>query len=139
MPIRTIRNIPASLALILALVSCGGGGGGGSSSPTEPRSSQTVTIQVRENSYEPRAVTIQPGDTVRWEMRGSDPTHTVTEIGGAFDSGTVFTALGSAFERRFDTGGRTYNYSCRAHGDCCQMKGSVRVGQDAPDSNPGYE
>lgn len=125
-----------SLAWILLLISCGGGGG---SSPTEPRVPNVVTIQVKENTYEPRSVTIEPGDTVRWVMAGSDPTHTVTARDGAFDSGTVFTGAGAAFERRFNAAGVTYEYSCKEHSDCCNMKGSIRVGAAAPPPGNDYD
>ena len=126
-----------SLACILLLVSCGGGGG--YDSPTAPRGPSVVTIQVKENTYEPRSVTIQPGDTVRWVMAGSDPSHTVTARNGEFDSGTVFTGNGAAFERTFGTAGLTYEYSCKEHSDCCNMKGSIRVGDSAPRPSNDYE
>ena len=124
----------------LALASCGGGGGGyGGGSPTEPsRPQQTIVVQVRDNSYEPKSITIEPGDTVRWVFSGTDRTHTVTALNGAFDSGTVFTASGATYERRFDTVG-TWDYSCKAHKQCCLMQGSVRVGSSAPPPAPGYE
>jgi hypothetical protein len=32
----------------------------------------------------------------------------------------------------------TWEYSCQAHKDCCQMQGSVRVGRDAPPPGTGY-
>jgi plastocyanin len=122
----------------LVLLSCGGGGG--SSSPTEPQPQpqpQVVTIEVRDNTYSPKSVTIRPGDTVRWVLRGSDLTHTVTALDGAF-SGT-FPQAGMVFERRFDNADRTFDYRCQAHADCCQMQGSVRVGTSAPPPRPGYE
>jgi plastocyanin len=93
---------------------------------------------VKDNSYEPKSITIEPGDTVRWVLNGNERTHTVTARNGAFDSGAVFTSSGAVYERRFDTGG-TWDYSCQAHKDCCQMQGSVRVGRDAPPPGTGYE
>ncbi|HUP42909.1 MAG TPA: metal-binding protein, partial [Thermoanaerobaculia bacterium] len=80
----------ATLAFALAaggvLVACGGGGGGGGTptDPNPPSNPSVVTVELNEFAYEPRSVTIQPGQTVRWVMRGSDPTHTVTAIDGAF-------------------------------------------------------
>lgn len=124
------------------LAGCGGGGGGGGSptDPNPPSNPSVVTVELTEFAYEPRSVTIQPGQMVRWVMRGSDPTHTVSAIDGAFDSGFVFTAAGTTFERTFGEGdqNRTFNYSCATHSDCCDMKGSVRVGENAPPPNPGY-
>lgn len=121
----------------LCLLACGGGGGGGNS-PTEPRAPQVITVEVSDFTFSPRSIQIQPGDTVRWVMRGSDRTHTVTARDGSFDSGAVFTSGGAFFERRFDTAGRTHEYWCSSHRNCCMMQGSVRVGQDAPPPNPGY-
>lgn len=123
----------------LGLFACGGGG---SKSPTSPTSvtAQVVAVEVRDNLYEPRSVSIRAGDTVRWVFRGSDPTHTVTEVNQLWDSGFVFTQAGATFERRFTESddGKTFEYSCRSHKECCQMQGSVRVGANAPAPRPGY-
>jgi len=140
-PIPKLASLVAiTLAAALAVSSCGGGGGGGNGggSPTEPRPAQVIVVQVKDNSYEPKSITIEPGDTVRWVVSGTDRTHTVTAVNGAFDSGAVFTASGATFERRFDTAG-TWDYSCKAHKQCCLMQGSVRVGSGAPPPSPGYE
>src|SRR5688500_3168422 len=125
--IRTLASLLAlSLAVSLAVSSCGGGGGRGTGgSPTEPRPPQVHIVQVKDNIYEPRSITVEPGDTVRWIHHGNDRTHTVTARDGAFDSGAVFTSSGAVYERRFNTVG-TWEYSCQAHKDCCQMQGSVR-------------
>lgn len=138
--IRTLASLFAlTLAASLAASSCGGGGGNGSGgSPTEPRPQQVHVVQVKDNSYEPKSLTIEPGNTVRWVFSGTDRTHTVTALNGAFDSGTTFTASGATYERRFDTVG-TWDYSCQAHKQCCLMQGSVRVGSSAPPPTPGYE
>jgi plastocyanin len=130
------RQLATTTAVLALAAACGGGGGGGG--PTGPTPAQVVTVTVKEFTFEPKSVRVNPGDTVRWVMQGTDPTHTVSERNGVFDSGAVFTAAGASFERRFDTAGRTYEYWCSAHRDCCQMQGSVRVGQDAPTPNPGY-
>lgn len=134
------------LAIAAFLVACGGGGGGGGGSdgptapPPPPPGGSVVTVEVDEFSFEPRTVTIEPGQTVRWVFRGQDTTHTVTARDGAFDSGFVFQSQGDAFERTFGAAddGRTFEYSCVSHADCCDMKGSVRVGSDAPAPDPGY-
>ena len=139
-----IRAFTALLALTmaasLAVYSCGGGGSNGGGSPTDPppRPAQTIIVQVKDNSYEPKSITIEPGDTVRWVLSGNDHTHTVTAVNGAFDSGTAFPASGATFERRFDARG-TFDYSCKAHKQCCLMQGSVRVGTNSPPPGPGYE
>ena len=129
-----------SLGASLAANSCGGGGGGGGgpTAPPPPSTPQTHIIQVRDFGYEPRSITIEPGDTVRWVLSGNDRTHTVTAVNGAFNSGVVFTASGAVFERRFDERG-TWDYSCTSHKQCCQMQGSVRVGSNSPPPGAGYE
>lgn len=122
----------------LLVYACGGGGGG---SPTAPSPSPSVvTVEVNDDFYEPKSITIDPGDTVRWVMNGSNSGHTVTHRDGAFDSGFVFNAAGDSFRRTFGAGdnGKTFEYSCRTHKDCCNMQGSVRVGAGAPDPDPGY-
>ena len=133
---RSLSRFVAMLIAVPLILSCGGG-----SSPSEPRGSgaKTVTVVVKDNSYEPRTVTLNPGDTVRWVMQGSAPDHTATALNGAFDSGTALAAPGGVFERRFSEANQTFDYSCKAHKDCCDMKGSIRVGDSAPAPTPGYE
>jgi plastocyanin len=138
--------LAAGLAIAAAaLQACGGGGGYGSSptmpsSPSSPPQSEVVTVDVVDNHYEPQSVTIQPGQTVRWVMRGQDRSHTVTARDGAFDSGFAFQRAGDVFEHTFgDTdNGMTFEYYCQSHQGCCRMQGSVRVGNDAPAPEPGY-
>jgi plastocyanin len=128
----------------LALAGCGGGGGGGST-PTDPKppgggTGNTVHIvQIKDNSYEPKSLTIEPGDTVRWVMSGSAKNHTVTATDGSFDSGAVFTGANAVYERKFDQTGKTIEYSCTAHSACCLMRGSIRVGSNSPPPDPTYE
>jgi plastocyanin len=123
----------APLVLIgLYFASCSGGGG---SSPTAPNS--TITVQVMDNSFSPKDVTINPGDTVQWVMAGSAPLHTVTDNGGAFDSGISLNAKGIMFSHTFNAPNVTYNYHCKVHFACCGMAGSVTVGKGPP-PNPGY-
>ncbi len=136
------RNLLLGAAIIATCafdVSCGGGGGGGS--PTAPPVPPgVVTVQITDNAFSPRSVTVEPGDTVRWVMQGAAAGHTVTDNTGAFDSGQVFNAAGDSFSRTFGAAdaGRTFEYRCATHQACCQMQGSVRVGTNAPPPGPGY-
>jgi len=136
------RGLQAT-SLILAL-SCGGGGGGGTpTSPTTPSPAPlptAVTVEILDNSFSPQSVTIAPGGTVTWVFRGSTPQHTVTAVDGSFDSGAVFTQDGASFQRTFgtDLAGTTLTYRCLSHYVCCQMQGSVRVGDTAPQPPSGY-
>ena len=122
------------------LISCGGGGGGGSS-PTSiaPPGSSEMTVQVGDDFYNPKDVTVEPGTTVHWVKTGVHPGHTVTDTGGAFDSGMIFTSTGASFDHVFTSadGGKTFNYFCQTHGSM-GMRGSVRVGSAAAPPNPGY-
>lgn len=141
---RTLASLFAlSLGVSLAIYSCGGGGGGGNggggpTAPPTPRQPQVHVIQVRDFTFEPRSIQIEPGDTVRWVSNASDRTHTITAVNGDFDSGAVFTSSGAIYERRFDERG-TWEYWCSSHRQCCQMQGSIRVGANSPPPGPGYE
>jgi plastocyanin len=142
---RSLGLLIPALVGALALTYCGGGGGGGSSPtapmpPTSPPtgSGQVHVVQIQDDKYEPKSITIQPGDTVRWVLSGSTTTHSVTGRDGSFDSGFVFTAAGATYERRFDTSG-TVEYSCRSHSLCCLMRGSIKVGNNSPPPDPTYE
>lgn len=125
---------------VLASLSCGG-----SSSPTEhngtpPGGGNMTTVSVGDNFFSPQSVTVNPGDTVKWVMMGSAMGHTVTDNGGAFDSGMVFTSAGASFQHTFTASdaNKTFNYFCQTHAMCCNMRGSVSVGANAPPPAPGY-
>lgn len=99
-----------------------------------------VTVQVLDNQFEPKSVRIQPGDTVRWILQGTAVNHTTTAMDSQWDSGFIFTMQGATFERTFSAAdnNKTFEYFCETHQSCCQMQGSVRVGEDAPAPRPGY-
>lgn len=109
----------------------GGTSGGGGS---------VAVVQVLDNSFSPRQVQVQPGDTVRWVLAGAASNHTVTATNNAFDSGLTLQTQGATFERTFGQAdnGRTFEYFCVSHRSCCAMQGSVRVGNNAPPPQPGY-
>lgn len=111
-----------------------------SAPPPPPPTNDVVEVTVDDNLYEPKSVTIEAGQTVRWILRGNDTSHTVTANDGTFDSGFTFTGAGATFEHTFGAAvdGRTFEYACSSHQNCCQMQGSVRVGENAPTPNPGY-
>jgi plastocyanin len=134
------RGLVSALVVGGLLAACGGGGGGYPTAPNPPGGGAVVTVELEDFVYQPRSVTVEPGQTVRWILRGNDTTHTVTAIDGSFDSGFAFTAPGATFQRAFTEAdrGKTFNYDCSSHTDCCDMKGSVRVGADAPPPSPGY-
>ena len=137
---RLILSIVLAAATLIAVGGMLACGGSSYKSPTEPGpSGQQVTIEVMDSSFSPKSVQINPGDTVVWVLRSSMFNHTVTDTGGAFDSGFAFKVPDANFQRTFgsDTAGRTFNYQCTTHA-AIGMRGSVRVGGGAPPPNPGY-
>ena len=121
-------------ATFLSLVGCK------SSSAPAVVAPKMVTVEVLDNSYNPQSIQINRGDTVRWVLAGAAPTHTVTALGGTFDSTAIFLQAGDTYDQTFNQNNATFEYFCQAHGACmaCTMKGSVRVGPTAPTPNPGY-
>lgn len=129
----------AWLPVALLLAACGGGGGHGMS-PTTPAAPQTITVEIVDTAFNPQEIKVSPGDTVQWVLHGALTTHTTTEQNGLWDSGQAFTTQGATFSHTFTQAdlGKTFLYYCKTHKACCQMQGSVRVGDSAPPPNPGY-
>lgn len=127
-------------AALVSLIGCGS-----SSSPPATPMPKTVTVQVLDFSYNPQSVQINSGDTVRWELAGTNTFHTVTSLAaGAFDSTFIFQQPGDFYEQTFNQNNVTFEYSCATHTTCCvagqaaDMKGSVLVGSGAPPPLVGY-
>ncbi|MFY9824077.1 MAG: plastocyanin/azurin family copper-binding protein [Thermoanaerobaculia bacterium] len=138
---RIVLALATVLTTVLIALACGGGGGYKSpTAPGTPTTPKTVVVTVSDDMYSPKSININPGDTVQWVLAPSSlTTHTVTDAGGAFDSGFIFTSAGVTFSHTFAQGGVTYNYACTTHKDCCGMKGSILVGDTAPPPNTGYQ
>lgn len=125
----------AAAAGLLSLAACGGG----HSMSTEPGPMvKTVTVQIVDFAFNPKDVAINPGDTVQWVQTTSDAAHTVTSENGSFDSGFIFTKMGTTFSQTFNAPGITVQYHCKTHWHTNGMQGSVQVGADAPKPGPGY-
>jgi len=125
----------AVAAGLLSLSACGGGG----SSPTSPSPmAKTVTVQIVDFAFNPKDVSINPGDTVQWVLNSTTYTHTVTSENGTFNSGMMFTKPGVTFSQTFNTPGVTTQYHCMTHWHTNGMQGSVQVGDNAPKPGPGY-
>src|SRR4029453_9637606 len=97
-------------------------------------SAATVTVLVGNSgfNFSPSAVTIHPGDTVRWSFSSSGHSTTSGTPGnpnGLWDSG--IRGQGAMFSRTFNTVG-TFPYFCTPHGQCCGMTGTVRVTAGTP-------
>lgn len=90
----------------------------------------TGTIQVRDNNFSPKTVTIAVGDSVTWQWVGSS-LHTVTQ-GTTPDASEDPTRLfdsplksSGTFGYRFTASG-TVPYFCRPH-FAAEMKGTITV------------
>ena len=100
---------------------------GDSSSPTAPAASTaadvTVTIQGDNgsNSYAPNPVSMRVGQTIVWRNADSI-THTATQDGSGFNTGTVAAGATSA-ATMMNTAG-TFTYHCTIHPG---MVGTVNV------------
>ncbi len=77
-------------------------------------------IELRSNAYWPHSAEVAVGTTLTWISRDGHA-HTVTDLGGAFDSGPLYD--GGAFAHTFSEAGR-FTYICDYHH---QMLGSVIV------------
>ncbi len=137
----TVIAVAAAPLFVLSLA-CGGGGGGNTPSQPDdpPEGDNVVTVNLDDFEFSPRRVRVQPGQTVRFVLRGSDPTHTATAKDGRFDSGSAFDNPGDTFEVAFNAqdDDMTYEYACTSHEDCCDMRGSILVGDNAPTPDERY-
>ena len=118
--------------LRLAIVAIGvsiiaSGCGSDTSSPTAPGASTaadvTVTIQGNNasNSYAPNPVTMRVGQTIAWRNADSI-THTATQDGAGFSTGSVAAGATSAATMMSTAG--TFTYHCTIHPG---MVGTVSV------------
>ena len=122
----------------------GGGGAGGASAKVEQhladakgydgsiadrtgKDSVKVAVGAGDAGYafEPAAVRVSPGTTVRWEWTGEGGAHNVVSEEGTFDSGQPQTGSDVTYEKSLDQPG-TYLYHCEPH-ESLGMKGAVVV------------
>lgn len=87
------------------------------STPCDGTTSACV-VDVTDNTFSPRTLTVTEGSTVRWENDGASP-HTST--GDDWDSGTIL--VGADFEHTFDAAGE-FDYVCDFHSG---MNGTIVV------------
>ncbi len=76
-----------------------------------PPQNNTVTIQVKDFTFNPDPVTIKAGDTVHWVWQNND--HSSTSDTGIWDSGIHNTRF--TFDHTFNSAG-TFGYHCVEHG-----------------------
>lgn len=95
--------------------------------------SATSTIEARTSSWGPARVTIERGDTVKWDNSGGGfqaQEHAVKAYGGNWRKYTVL-AVGASTSKRFRETGR-FKFRCELHsvmssGVCEGMCGVVKV------------
>jgi plastocyanin len=83
--------------------------------------SREHAVQMLDNAFEAKDITVKVGDTITWENAGAAP-HTATATEGAdFDSGSV--APGDSYEWTAKKAG-TVSYVCTFHPG---MEGTITV------------
>ena len=114
----------AAVSLAVAAVACGGGGSDayGESDPVAVNAS-SVTVEMRDNSFQPKGIQIKPGTTVTWVNKDST-VHNVRQVESKFLSPDVVQP-GEIFTFKFDQAGK-YRYQCTNHHPT--MNGVVIVG-----------
>lgn len=126
-----------------AVAGCTGGGGGGGSGDYEEwiqgansyeeevdrTGTDQTTVMVGAGpanfSFDPPAIRVSTGTTVRWEWTGSGGGHNVVHVGGNAFSSDLKNQEGATFTHRFSSAG-AYRYECEPHA-AQGMKGGVRV------------
>ncbi len=92
-----------------------------------PAAAGEQAVDVIDYDFMPKALQVQPGDTVTWSFSG-DAEHTATSVKGqaeSWDSDIV--AKGGSYSHTFTKPGR-FAYVCLPHRSF--MKGTVQVGED---------
>jgi plastocyanin len=107
---------PARLVLHTALVLL--------SLPTMALAQTTHVVQVLDFRFEPANITIQAGDTVRWENAPGGAGHNVIAEDLSFSSGAISSSF--TFEHTFTEAGETLYY-CAPHRVSNNMEGTVTV------------
>jgi len=90
------------------------------SSAGDASKSATAAVAIGDNFFKPAKLRVKPRTTVNWTNNGSNP-HTVTQVGGGFDSGNL--SSGQKFSRTFKGLGK-FSYFCEIHPT---MRATVKV------------
>ena len=122
-----IRPVLAGVACVALLAACSSSGSGSSGSSSTSSSStgsasgaSGTTVDVKNFSFNPSALTVAKGATVTWKFDDSAK-HNVTSSDGSFKSADEST--GGTYTHSFNTAG-TYNYICSIHQ---YMKATITV------------
>ncbi len=89
-------------------------------------------VSIFDFGFTPGVLTVGLGSSVTWSNTGAAP-HTVTDLGGTFDSGFVFG--GDTYTRTFSTAG-TYDYFCTLHPEMTATVVVLGAGGDPPPPAP---
>jgi plastocyanin len=87
-------------------------GTGGGGVDRTARRAQTSGVDVVDDAFDPRQITVDAGAEVTWSNSGQNP-HTVTADDGSFGSGTL--QNGDTFSTTLQAPG-SYPYYCELHG-----------------------
>jgi plastocyanin len=122
---RAVRTVLLAVIAFAALpfASCGGGGGGGGvTNPPAPSPSPgggggpdliiTIVAENGNMSFSPDPATVNAGQRVAWRNSAS-ATHTATQNGGSFDTGTINSGATSSAIAMPTAG--TFGYHCSIH------------------------
>ena len=118
----------AKVAAVAVALSAAAGACGSSSAPTTPAATSsagapaaTATVKIVNFMFQPMAVTIKAGGTVRW-VQVDSVGHSVQSDTGAWPTSAVLMP-GQTFSHTFPRAG-TYSYICGVH---TYMHGTVKV------------
>jgi plastocyanin len=111
---RRVVGAAVGLAALLGGLSVVGPASASAASPAvAPSAYQVVTIHIRDNSFDPTPVTVQPGATVRWINDGRNTHNVTSSTAGRFRSGAL--RPGKSFTHSFPRAG-DFAYYCTLHG-----------------------
>ncbi|HWP38448.1 MAG TPA: cupredoxin domain-containing protein [Gemmatimonadales bacterium] len=114
LPVRARAFAGALILLCATIAAC-----------SDSNAPDNITVQVKDNSFDPMTATVGTGATVTWNWAGANQ-HNVTWVNTSGTSNSPTQATGT-FTRTFSNTG-TYDYYCTLHGTATTgMRGSVVV------------
>ena len=102
--------------------------------PSLTTAQTTHVVQVTDFAFTPKDITIQAGDTVRWENAPGGAPHNVVANDSSFSSGAAMSSF--TYEFTFNSGGN-HPYFCLPH-QGLGMVGSVTVQGDVDPPEPPF-
>lgn len=117
---RSATALVAAL-LVACLAACAPPGTKPELVPSDEGVTPVVVVRAFDNAYEPREVSIKPGDAVQWVFKGISGKHDVVALDGSFVSELVYEGT---YTHVFDEAG-VFDYNCSIHPE---MTGVVKVG-----------